>query len=91
MQGYVRGRVHANGPENFWCLLKRGLRGTYVAVEPVHLDRYVDEQVFRFNNRKRKGNPPEDADRSAPAISQVAGRRLTYKQLTGKEAEGPTA
>jgi transposase-like protein len=50
--GYVRGRVHTNGLENFWSLLKRGLRGTYVAVEPFHLYRYVDEQVFRYNNRK---------------------------------------
>ncbi len=56
---YVKGRVHTNGLENFWALLKRTLRGTYVAVEPFHLDRYVDEQVFRFNNRK--GN---DSDRS---------------------------
>ncbi len=49
---YVRGRVHTNGMENFWSLLKRNLRGTYVAVEPFHLSRYVDEQVFRFNTRK---------------------------------------
>ena len=50
-EAYVRGRVHTNGMENFWSLLKRGLNGTYVAVEPYHLFRYVDEQVFRFNNR----------------------------------------
>ena len=49
---YVRGRVHTNSMENFWALLKRGLKGTYVCVEPFHLSRYVDEQVFRFNNRK---------------------------------------
>jgi hypothetical protein len=49
---YVRGRVHVNGMENFWSLLKRGLKGTYVCVEPFHLERYVDEQVFRYNNRK---------------------------------------
>ena len=49
---YVNGRVHTNGIENFWSLLKRGLRGTYVAVEPFHFSRYVDEQVFRYNNRK---------------------------------------
>jgi transposase-like protein len=78
---YVRGRVHTNCLENFWSLLKRGLRGTYVAVEPFHLDRYVDEQVFRFNNRKDK----TDADRFALAMSQVAGKRLTYAELTGKD------
>jgi transposase-like protein len=78
---YVRGRVHTNGLENFWSLLKRGLRGTYVCVEPFHLDRYVDEQVFRYNNRKNKN----DADRFALAMSQVAGKRLTYSELTGKD------
>jgi transposase-like protein len=80
---YVRGRVHTNGLENFWSLLKRGLRGTYVAVEPFHLFRYVDEQVFRFNNRKDKN----DADRFALAMSQVAGRRLTYSELIGKDTD----
>lgn len=80
-QEYVRGRVHTNGLENFWSLLKRGLRGTYVAVEPFHLERYVDEQVFRFNNRKNKS----DADRFALAMSQVAGKRITYSELTGKD------
>lgn len=80
---YVRGRVHTNGLENFWSLLKRGLRGTYVAVEPFHLERYVDEQVFRFNNRKNK----TDADRFALAMSQVAGKRLTYSELTGKDTD----
>jgi transposase-like protein len=78
---YVNGRVHTNGLENFWSLLKRTLRGTYVAVEPFHLDHYVDEQVFRFNNRKNK----TDADRFALAMSQVAGKRLTYAELTGKD------
>ncbi|HUX68840.1 MAG TPA: IS1595 family transposase [Terriglobales bacterium] len=87
LQSYVRGRVHTNGIENFWSLLKRGLRGTYVAVEPFHLDRYLDEQVFRYNNRATKGNPLNDADRMALAASQVAGKRLTYKALTGKEGE----
>jgi len=74
--------VHTNGLENFWSLLKRGLNGTYVAVEPFHLERYVDEQVFRFNNRKVK-----DADRFALAMSQVAGKRLTYAELTGKDTD----
>jgi len=79
---YVRGRVHTNGLENFWSLLKRTLRGTYVAVEPFHLDRYVDEQVFRFNNRRSK-----PADRFTLAMSQVAGKRLTYSELTGKDTD----
>lgn len=81
---YVRGAVHTQGIENFWSLLKRTLRGTYVAVEPFHLDRYLNEQVFRFNNRATKDNPLNDADRFALAMSQVAGKRLTYAQLTGK-------
>ena len=82
---YVRGRVHVNGMENFWSLLKRGLKGTYVAVEPFHLFRYIDEQVFRYNNRATKENPKNDAGRFALAMSRVAGRRLTYNELTGKD------
>ena len=81
---YVEGRVHTNGLENFWSLFKRNLRGTYVAVEPFHLERYVDEQVFRFNNRTTKDNPLDDADRMALVASQVTRKRLTYKELTGK-------
>lgn len=83
VEEYVRGEVHTQGIENFWSLLKRGLRGTYVAVEPFHLDRYVAEQVFRFNNRATKDNPLNDSDRFALAMSQVSGKRLTYAQLTG--------
>jgi hypothetical protein len=82
---YVRGRVHTNGLENFWSLLKRGLKGTYVAVEPFHLERYIDEQVFRFNNRGTRDNPLNDSDRFLLALSQVAGKRITYKELTGKD------
>ena len=67
---YVRGQVHTQGIENFWSLLKRGLRGTYVAVEPFHLDRYVGQQVFRFNNRATKDNPLTDEDRFTLAMSQ---------------------
>ncbi len=81
---YVRGQVHTNGLENFWSLLKRNLKGTYVAVEPFHLERYVDEQVFRFNNRATKDNPLNDSDRFLLALSQVAGKRLTFAELTGK-------
>ena len=84
---YVRGQVHTQGIENFWSLLKRALRGTYVAVEPFHLDRYVDEQVFRYNNRATKDNPLTDADRFALAVSQISGKRLTYAELTGKVGE----
>jgi len=80
---YVNGRIHTNGLENFWSLLKRGLRGTYVAVEPFHLFRYVDEQVFRYNNRKNM----TDAQRFALAMSQIGGKRLTYAELTGKDAD----
>jgi transposase-like protein len=89
LEEYVRGEVHTQGIENFWSLLKRGLRGTYVAVEPFHLDRYVTEQVFRYNNRATKDNPLNDADRFALVMSQVGGKRLTYAQLTGKT--GPTS
>ena len=84
---YVRGNVHTNGIENFWSLLKRGLKGTYVAVEPFHLDRYVTEQVFRYNNRTTKDNPLDDADRFTLAVSQIEGKRLTYAELTGKVGE----
>ena len=81
---YVNGQVHTQGIENFWSLLKRGLKGTYVAVEPYHLDRYIDEQVFRFNHRATEDNPLNDADRFYIALSQVANKRLTYAELTGK-------
>lgn len=79
---YVDGQIHTNGIENFWSLLKRSIRGTYVSVEPFHLFRYLDEQTFRFNERKGK-----DADRFAKVTGQVAGKRLTYEELTGKLAD----
>src|SRR5262249_33480538 len=81
---YVRGLVHTNGMENFWSLLKRGLHGTYISVEPFHLYRYIDEQAFRYNNRATKDSPIKDADRFRMVTSQVAGKRLTYQELTGK-------
>jgi transposase-like protein len=84
---YVRGEVHTNSIENFWSLLKRCLNGTYVAVEPFHLNRYVDEQAFRFNNRATRDNKLTDADRFAVVMSQVAGKRLTYAELTGKDTD----
>jgi transposase-like protein len=86
MEEYVRGNVHTQGIENFWSLLKRGLNGTYIAVEPFHLERYLDEQMFRFNNRATKDNPLNDADRFMLAVSQISGKRLTYAELTGKVA-----
>ena len=83
IEGYVRGHIHTNGIENFWSLLKRGLTGTYVSVEPFHLDAYVAEQVFRYNNRKDNN----DATRFAKVLSQVTGKRLTYAEVTGKVNE----
>jgi transposase-like protein len=77
---YVDGRVHTNGIENFWSLLKRSLKGTYVSVEPFHLHRYLGEQVFRFNARK-----DNDLGRFVTVASRVSGRRLTYDALTGRD------
>ena len=76
-EGYVEGQIHTNGIENFWSLLKRALKGTYVAVEPFHLFRYLDEEVFRFNTRKES-----DGDRFERLARNVTGKRLTYKELT---------
>ncbi|MGD1096684.1 MAG: IS1595 family transposase [Bryobacteraceae bacterium] len=76
---YVDGQVHTNGLENFWSLLKRGINGTYVSVEPFHLFRYLDEQVYRFNNRKMN-----DGERFELAVRQIVGKRLTWNVLTGK-------
>jgi transposase-like protein len=77
-ESYVNGNIHTNGIENFWSLLKRGLKGTYVSVEPFHLFRYLDEQAFRYNERKN-----DDGGRFVEAMASIVGRRLTYKQLTG--------
>ena len=76
---YVDGRVHTNGLENFWSLFKRGINGTYVSVEPFHLFRYLDEQSFRYNNRKLT-----DAERFSVAVSGIVGKRVTFDQLIGK-------
>lgn len=76
---YAKGHVHTNGLENFWCLLKRTIKGTYVNVEPFHLFRYLDEQAFRFNERKAT-----DSERFLKAIPAIIGRHLTYGALTGK-------
>lgn len=77
---YVRGNTHTNTIENFWSLLKRGIHGTYVAVEPFHLFRYIDEQSFRYNHREEA----HDGIRFVTAMAHVTGKRLTYKELTGK-------
>lgn len=87
LEKYVQGNVHTQGIENFWSLLKRGLGGTYVAVEPFHLFRYVDEQAFRFNNRKDGNRKISDSERFDIAMSQVIGKRLTFAELTGKVGE----
>jgi len=84
---YVDGQVHTQGLENFWSLLKRGLGGTYISVEPFHLFRYVDEQAFRFNHRKDMN----DGDRFIEVMKRAVGKRLTYADLTGKTEGGPTA
>jgi ISXO2-like transposase domain len=90
VEKYVNGRVHTNGMENFWSLLKRGLNGTYVAVEPFHLHRYLDEQMFRYNNRKdESGRKLTDAERFGLALSQIVGKRLTFAEVTGKVNETP--
>lgn len=81
---YVNGNVHTNTMENFWSLVKRGLHGTYVSVEPYHLFRYLDEQAFRYNNRKMS-----DSERFDIGVREIAGKRLTYAELIGKEGEEP--
>jgi transposase-like protein len=84
---YVDGKVHTNGLENFWSLVKRGLKGTYISAEPFHMFRYLDEQVFRYNNRGSKESPVNDGDRFQLALSQIAGKRLTFAEVTGKVGE----
>ena len=74
------GTTHTNNCENFWSLLKRSLKGTYVAVEPFLLFRYIDEQAFRYNNRNMN-----DIERFVHVMRHIVGRRLTYKEPTGKQ------
>jgi transposase-like protein len=81
---YVDGRVHTNGLENFWSLLKRGINGTYVSVEPFHLFRYLDEQAYRYNNRRMT-----DGERFDLAVRGVVGKRVTFDELTGKTGAKP--
>jgi transposase-like protein len=89
METYVNGIVHTQGIENFWSLFKRMLRGTYVSVEPFHLQRYADEQAFRFNNRggKKKDDRITDGQRFRKVLGQISGKRLTYAELTGKTGD----
>jgi transposase-like protein len=82
---YVNGNIHTNGIENFWSLLKRGLKGTYISVEPFHLFRYLDEQAFRFNERKQN-----DGGRFISAMQGITGKRVTYEKLTGKVEDAAT-
>ena len=84
---YVEGEVHTNGLENFWSLFKRNLRGTYVAVEPFHLSRYLDEQIFRYNNRGDRNRKVSDFDRFNLAMTQIFNKRLTFAEVTGKNGE----
>jgi transposase-like protein len=86
-ESYAEGRIHTNGLENFWSLLKRGIKGTYVSVEPFHLFRYLDEQTFRFNHRREN-----DGWRFVRALCGIVGRRLTYRELIGEaDADGALA
>ncbi len=82
---YARGQVHTNSLENFWSLLKRAIKGTYVSVDPFHLFRYVDEQVRRFNERKSN-----DRQRFVSALADIVGRRVTYRELTGADLKPAT-
>lgn len=79
-EGYAKGQVHTNGLENFWSLVKRAVKGTYVSIEPFHLFRYLDEQSFRFNHRK-----DSDSGRFMTALASIVGKRLTYSELTGAQ------
>src|SRR5437588_9453290 len=82
---YVRGQVHTNSLENFWSLLKRAIKGTYVIVDPFHLAQYVDEQVRRFNERKSN-----DRQRFVSVLADIVARRLTYRDLTGADLSPAT-
>lgn len=80
---YVAGKVHVNGIENFWALLKRAIKGTYVACAPYHLTAYVDEEVWRFNNRRF-----DDGTRFERIMACVLGRRITYRLLCAIDDAG---
>jgi ISXO2-like transposase domain len=81
----VKGNVHTNGMENLWSLVKRSLKGIYISVEPFHLFRYLDEQMYRYNNRKdENGEKVSDFERFDRAVRQIVGKRITWNELTGK-------
>jgi hypothetical protein len=82
---YVEGQVHTNGLENFRSLLKRTINGTYISIEPFHLFRYLDEQTFRYNERKDEHG---DSGRFRKVVHGCAGKRMTYKEVTGKVNNG---
>ena len=83
---YVDGNVHTNAMENYWSLLKRALKGTYVSVEPFHLFRYLAEQAYRYNERRHAdGTVKTDGERFVEVAGMIVGKRLTYKKLTGKD------
>jgi transposase-like protein len=83
LREYVSGKISTNQIENFWSVLKRGLKGTYISVDPAHLQAYVDEQMFRFNHR----NDMDDSDRFDTAVRQVTGKRLTWDTLITRAPE----
>lgn len=85
-EAYVKGNVHTNGLENFWALFKRCIKGTHVSVELFHLFRYLDAETFRYNNRET-----DDAGRFLLALQGVDGKRVTYRALTGSDAEPDTS
>lgn len=82
---YVRGEIHTNGIENFWSLLKRTIKGTYVSVDPFHVSAYLAEQVHRFNHRGMN-----DRGRFVKVLAGIIGKRLTYRDLTGADLSPAT-
>ena len=83
----LTGKVHTNGLENFWSLLKRGLKGTYISVEPFHLFRYLDEQAFRYNNRGDQRESMNDGDRFQNSLIADCGEAA---DLRGGHWQGGT-
>jgi len=77
-EAYVQDNVHTNRMENFWSLLKRAIKGSYVSVEPFHLFRYLDEQAFRYNERHLS-----DRERFEKVLGSISGKRLTYARVKG--------
>jgi len=80
--GYDLGDNHINGVENFWSLVKRCIKGTYVHIDNGLVFRYLEEQTFRYNNRHHN-----DAQRFVKTLAAITGRRITYKDLIGESQE----